>query len=81
MAKLLLWSAAILLSFVAAPAAAQQSTSDIIGRVADQHGGVLPGVTIVVTNEQTVSPRSFLRRAKTASPEPTRADSLDPRSV
>ncbi len=37
---------------VATPAAAQ-GTSEITGRVVDPHGGVLPGVAIVLTNEDT----------------------------
>ena len=37
----------------AAPAIAQQGTSEIGGRVTDAQGGVLPGVAIVVTNEDT----------------------------
>jgi hypothetical protein len=37
----------------AAPVAAQQGTSEIGGRVTDQQGGVLPGVAIVITNEDT----------------------------
>jgi hypothetical protein len=38
----------------AAPAAlAQQGTSEIRGRVVDEQGAVLPGVAIVVTNEDT----------------------------
>ena len=36
-----------------APAVAQQGTAELRGRVADQQGGTLPGVTIVVRNEQT----------------------------
>jgi len=35
------------------PALAQQGTSEIGGRVLDDQGGVLPGVSIVVTNEET----------------------------
>jgi hypothetical protein len=54
MRTLLLESAiAVLLVTLASPVAAQQATSEIRGRVADQHGGVLPGVTIVLTNEDT----------------------------
>ena len=34
-----------------ASAFAQQGTASIGGKVADQGGGVLPGVTIVITNE------------------------------
>src|SRR5207244_1221961 len=37
----------------ALPALAQQGTSEIGGRVADEQGGVLPGVSIVITNENT----------------------------
>jgi hypothetical protein len=36
-----------------APAAAQQGTSSMIGKVTDQGGGVLPGVAVVLTNEDT----------------------------
>ena len=40
--------------FCAAPLAnAQQGTAEIGGKVVDSGGGVLPGVTIVVTNEDT----------------------------
>ncbi len=46
----LTWCVALLLT---APVAAQQGTSEIGGRVADQQGAVLPGVAIVVTNEDT----------------------------
>ena len=35
------------------PALAQQGTSEIGGRVLDDQGGALPGVNIVVTNEET----------------------------
>jgi hypothetical protein len=35
------------------PALAQQGTSEIGGRVTDDTGGALPGVAILVTNEQT----------------------------
>ena len=37
----------------AAPLFAQQGTSEIGGKVMDQQGGILPGVAIVVTNEDT----------------------------
>ena len=37
----------------AAPVAAQQGTSEIGGKVTDQQGGALPGVAIVLTNEDT----------------------------
>ncbi len=35
------------------PARAQQGTSEIGGKVTDAQGAVLPGVAIVVTNEDT----------------------------
>lgn len=38
---------------LAAPAFAQQGTAEIGGKVTDQQSGVLPGVAIVVTNEDT----------------------------
>ena len=38
---------------LATPVAAQQATAEIRGRVVDQNGGVLPGVVIVLTNEDT----------------------------
>ena len=39
---------------LAAPAAfAQQGTSDVRGRVIDQQGGVLPGVTVVVRHQES----------------------------
>ena len=43
----------ILLSAAVLPARAQQGTSELGGKVTDAQGGVLPGVTIVVTNEDT----------------------------
>jgi hypothetical protein len=44
---------AVLLLTLAVPVAGQQATSEIGGRVVDQNGGVLSGVAIVLTNEQT----------------------------
>jgi hypothetical protein len=38
---------------VAAPLHAQQGTSEIGGKAVDDQGGVLPGVTIIITNEET----------------------------
>ena len=37
----------------AAPAHAQQGTAQLGGKIADAQGGALPGVTIVVTNEDS----------------------------
>lgn len=43
--------ASILLLLTAVPAAAQQGTSEMRGRAVDQQGAALPGVAIVVTNQ------------------------------
>src|SRR5262245_28786258 len=37
----------------ALPVLAQQGTAEIGGKVTDEQGGVLPGVTIVITNEDS----------------------------
>src|SRR5688572_20818554 len=37
----------------AAPAVAQQGTAQIGGKVTDAQGGALPGVTVVITNEES----------------------------
>src|SRR5262245_16559011 len=42
----------VLLS-AAAPTLAQQGTAEIVGKVTDAQGAVLPGVAIVITNEDT----------------------------
>ena len=45
-----------ILSFLLAtafPVLAQQGTSEIGGRVTDEQGAVLPGVSLVITNEET----------------------------
>ena len=44
-----------LLCAASLPARAQQGTSEIGGKVTDASGAVLPGVAIVVTNEDTGS--------------------------
>src|SRR5258706_15704629 len=41
------------LLLIAVPAFAQQGTSEIGGRAVDDTGGVLPGVAIVLTNEDS----------------------------
>jgi hypothetical protein len=48
----LFWAVGVVLS-VAASVGAQQGTSEIGGKITDPQGGVLPGVAIVVTNEDT----------------------------
>ena len=52
----LLVRAIVVGSFVctaASPLLAQQGTSEIGGKVTDEQGAVLPGVSIVVTNEES----------------------------
>src|SRR5436309_940589 len=44
---------AVFLGALAAPTLAQQGTADIGGRATDEQGDVLPGVMIVLTNEET----------------------------
>jgi hypothetical protein len=39
--------------FLAAPVRAQITTADLVGRVTDTSGGVLPGATVTLTNEGT----------------------------
>ena len=67
----------------AAPAGAQTVTGEIRGTVRDSSGGVLPGVTVTVTNTQTGlartdttsehrAPTSF--RACRSAPTPSRAE-------
>ena len=46
-------SVLLLVSLFAAAAGAQQSTADVRGRAMDAQQGVLPGVTITVTNQDT----------------------------
>ena len=46
-------SALILAFALAAPAAAQQGTTELRGRVVDAQGGALPGVTVTVRNQAT----------------------------
>src|SRR5262245_39689797 len=43
-----------------APAAAQSATGSIEGTVVDQSGGVLPGVTVTVTQTQTALTRTVV---------------------
>jgi hypothetical protein len=43
----------MLLAATTVPAVAQQGTAEIAGRVTDAQGALLPGVAIVVTNEET----------------------------
>jgi hypothetical protein len=47
------WLAGSLVLLMWASLSAQQGTGEIAGRIADEQGAVLPGVAIVVTNEET----------------------------
>ena len=47
----------------AAPVAAQQTESRIVGRVTDASGAVLPGVTVTITSRQTGAVRSAVTDA------------------
>jgi hypothetical protein len=49
----LTWGVLALVCLLAADAAAQDFRGAVNGRVSDQSGGVLPGVTIVLTNKDT----------------------------
>jgi len=53
MYRALVLSAALLTSFSAVPAFAQQGTAQISGRVTDEQSAVLPGVSLTITNEAT----------------------------
>src|SRR5205809_1816366 len=53
MCRLALGLAVGVILCAAAPSLAQQGTAEIVGRVTDTQGAVLPGVAIVVTNEET----------------------------
>ncbi len=55
--------AALLAMFVAASAAAQQGTSEIRGRVTDSQGAVLPGVTVVVRDQDSGMFREMITSA------------------
>ena len=48
---------------LAAPAAAQQTESRIVGRISDANGGVLPGVTVTITAAQTGAVRTAVTDA------------------
>src|SRR3954465_2169111 len=48
--------AALALIAIAAPARAQQQTGEIFGKVTDQSGAVLPGVTVTLTAATLLQP-------------------------
>src|SRR6266850_346745 len=53
MRRLLIPFVVSVLCAAAFPAFAQQGTSEIGGKITDDQGGVLPGVTIILTNVNT----------------------------
>ncbi|HEX5475513.1 MAG TPA: TonB-dependent receptor, partial [Vicinamibacterales bacterium] len=53
----------LLLLALAAPAAAQQGTTELRGRVVDAQGAVLPGVTVTVRNQNTGNYRDTVSSA------------------
>jgi len=57
-AHILCWMAGLLLAVMATPAAAQTSVGQVSGTVTDSSRGVLPGVTVTVTNDETQVSRS-----------------------
>jgi len=60
MRRLLLGVSLFVVLCAAAPAFAQQGTTELGGRVIDAQGAVLPGVNIVITNEDTGSVRELV---------------------
>jgi hypothetical protein len=66
MHRFLVLSAALLLSFAAAPVHAQQGTAQISGRITDEQGAMLPGASITITNEATGVNRELTSSAEGA---------------
>ena len=54
----------VLLLGVSTPALAQQGTAQLGGKISDAQGAVLPGVTIVITNEETGVSREITSTAE-----------------
>ena len=57
------WIVGTVLCVAAAPLHAQQGTSEIGGKAVDDQGAVLPGVTVVITNEGTGRVREIVTGA------------------
>jgi Carboxypeptidase regulatory-like domain/TonB dependent receptor len=57
------WVSIVAMLGLAAPVAAQQTESRLVGTVTDANGGVLPGVTVMVTSSQTGAVRSAVTDA------------------
>jgi hypothetical protein len=52
----MIWRVVVVMSLLyllAGPAAAQQGTADVRGKVVDQQGAVLPGVTVIVKHQES----------------------------
>ena len=60
-ARFVLYGALALVT--AAPAAAQQTESRIVGKISDASGAVLPGVTVTITASQTGAVRTAVTDA------------------
>ena len=56
----------VVVCLMSAGLAAQQGTADIRGRVVDQQGAVLPGVTVIVRNQDS----GMFREAVTGAGRP-----------
>ena len=56
--------AALAIVLGASPARAQQQTGEIFGKVTDQSGAVLPGVTVTLTGPRSCSRRRPSRRKR-----------------
>ncbi len=54
------WLAGIIVTLAAHPAMAQSATGAVQGVVVDQSGGVVPGVSVVVTSTSTAAARSMV---------------------
>src|SRR5688500_3251198 len=64
MRRLLLGWVSLALLCAAAPVFAQQGTAQLGGKITDAQGGALPGVTIVITNEDTGVVREIMSTAE-----------------
>src|SRR6185436_10908650 len=60
---LVAWIVGTFLVVAVAPLGAQQGTSEIGGKAVDDQGAVLPGVTVVITNEETGRIREIISGA------------------
>jgi hypothetical protein len=54
---------ALALLFVAGPASAQVQTGEIFGRVTDNSGAIVPGVTVTVSGPGLLQPLTAITRS------------------